>query len=152
MENKTSIQEWIEEIISELIIEAGEDPTQVNNPIYWELRAAAKNSCNELLTYLGLQDVEDPKKWVDDVKIGLADYDSLEFQLSELRAENERLREALKEKQFEVTFGNHLQTLIKVVGNKVEVLNAVNGWGDEVQLTDIKIAEQAHPDLKGETT
>jgi len=53
--------------------------------------------CKKLLTYLGLQDQPDPKKWVEQMK-QVDSFDILQMAKanSDLQAENERLREALK--------------------------------------------------------
>lgn len=45
--------------------------------------------------------------------------------------------EAMKEGA--IIFGNHLKAYFKIVGNKIEILDAVNGWGDNVQTTEIKV-------------
>jgi hypothetical protein len=42
-------------------------------------------------------------------------------------------------KEVQITFGNHLKAHFKIVDNKIEILDAVNGWGDNVQTTEIKV-------------
>lgn len=59
-------------------------------------------------------------------------------ELDQLRAENEKLRECL---MFEISFGNHLQCKIEVKNGHIEVKDAINGWGDNVPLSEIKIEQ-----------
>jgi hypothetical protein len=42
-------------------------------------------------------------------------------------------------KLFEIRFGNHLCCKIKVTKDGIEVIGAMNGWGDGVPLNDIVI-------------
>lgn len=49
MENKTPIEKWIEK----------------NRKMHW---VAYYTACHELLTYLGLQGIENPKEWVEKMK------------------------------------------------------------------------------------
>ncbi len=42
-------------------------------------------------------------------------------------------------RHYEISFGNHLQCLIEVTNNEIKVTDAVNGWGDNVPLAEIKI-------------
>lgn len=46
---------------------------------------------------------------------------------------------------YNIDFGNHLRCGIKIVGNTVEVIGAVNGWGDGVPLSDIAISPLPSP-------
>jgi hypothetical protein len=41
--------------------------------------------------------------------------------------------------EYGITFGAHLQCKVKISNNNLEVVGAVNGWGDSVPLTDITI-------------
>lgn len=40
---------------------------------------------------------------------------------------------------YEIDFGNHLRCQIKVSNNRIEVEGAMNGWGDGVPLSEVKI-------------
>lgn len=42
-------------------------------------------------------------------------------------------------KDGEIRFGNHLKAYFKIVDNKIEILDAVNGWGDNVPKEEIKV-------------
>jgi hypothetical protein len=66
----------------------------------------------------------------------LTDNDKIFTELTELRAENERLK---AEREWILEFGNHLQAHIKVTPEGIEVIRAVNGWGDSVPLSEVKI-------------
>lgn len=39
----------------------------------------------------------------------------------------------------EIDFGNHLKATLKIIDNNIEVLGAINGWGDGVNQDEIKI-------------
>ena len=58
MENKTPIQEWIANKRNEVY-------DKFNNSM--AKKVSYTRGCQELLTYLGLQDVSDPKKWVEEI-------------------------------------------------------------------------------------
>ena len=66
------------------------------------------------------------KHWIE----CLADYGK------KLQSENERLK---AEGEWILEFGNHLQAHIKVTDAGIEVIHAVNGWGDSVPLSEVKI-------------
>ena len=42
---------------------------------------------------------------------------------------------------YQIDFGNHLRCQIKVTDVGVEVEGAINGWGDDVPLNEVVIAE-----------
>jgi hypothetical protein len=45
-------------------------------------------------------------------------------------------------KDYQIDFGNHLRTQIKVSNNKIQVEGAINGWGNGVPLNEIKVIEK----------
>jgi vacuolar-type H+-ATPase subunit I/STV1 len=61
---------------------------------------------------------------------------SAEIRIVQLEKENERLK---AEREWILEFGNHLQAHIKVTPEGIEVIRAVNGWGDSVPLSEVKI-------------
>ena len=44
-------------------------------------------------------------------------------------------------KNYQVDFGNNLRAIIKITDNKIEIENAIDGWGNTVMLSKIKIIE-----------
>lgn len=42
---------------------------------------------------------------------------------------------------YQIDFGNHLRCKIKVTDNGIEVEGAINGWGDEVPLSEVVVVE-----------
>lgn len=82
MENKTPIQEWIEKESNLRNMEFDYDPFFVI-------------TCRKLLTYLGLQDIPDPKLEIEALRQMQKDYATKSADLIMARAEDERLREAL---------------------------------------------------------
>lgn len=114
MENKTptTIEKWIEE-----------------NSDKFEFHYA----CKQLLTYLGLQGIDDPKEWVDEYKtmesLHKESSHTIRMQAIEqeqLKAENESLKKALmKIYTFDINYVNDMQAIFQFR----------------------EIAEQAHPDL-----
>ena len=44
-------------------------------------------------------------------------------------------------KRYQVDFGSNLRAIIKVSDNKIEIKNAIDGWGNPVMLSQIKIIE-----------
>lgn len=91
MKDKTPINEWLIKESNLRNIEVDYDPFFVI-------------ACKKLLTYLGLQDIPDPKKWVEEMKSEewCKGYQASERQsiypkiCEQLQAENERLKEELK--------------------------------------------------------
>jgi hypothetical protein len=77
MENKSVIEQWIEE----------------NRKMHW---VAYYTACKELLSYLGLQDQPDPKLEIEALRQMQQDYATKTADLIIARAENERLKKALK--------------------------------------------------------
>lgn len=47
--------------------------------------------------------------------------------------------EEKKDKLIEITFGSHLKCLVRIVNNTIEVMEAMNGWGDNVPQDEIKV-------------
>lgn len=41
----------------------------------------------------------------------------------------------------ELEFGNNLKCKLKVTNNKIEILAAMNGWGDAIPLSDITLSD-----------
>lgn len=50
------------------------------------------------------------------------------------------------EEEYEISFGNHLQCGVRITNGSIEVIGAVNGWGDGVPLTDI-IIKRLNPNV-----
>jgi len=48
---------------------------------------------------------------------------------------------SLLTKIYEIDFGGNLKAIIKVTDNKIEIEDAMNGWGDGIPLNDIRIDE-----------
>ncbi len=44
-------------------------------------------------------------------------------------------------KIYEIDFGGNVRVRINVIDNKIEVEAAINGWGDDIPLSDIRIEE-----------
>jgi len=44
-------------------------------------------------------------------------------------------------KNYQVAFGNNLGAIIKITDNKIEIENAIDGWGDPIMLSQIEIIE-----------
>jgi len=44
-------------------------------------------------------------------------------------------------KNYQVDFGNNLGAIIKITDNKIKVEKAIDGWGDPITLSQIKIIE-----------
>jgi len=105
MSNKhTPIKQWIED---------AESKASIESPLY-NAKHGFKNGCYQLLTYLGLQDINDPKNHIRHLEFraneGLQTSKELEdfkenaerlslkysFKIESLEAENERLKELLK--------------------------------------------------------
>lgn len=42
---------------------------------------------------------------------------------------------------YQIDFGNHLRCKIIVTDNGIEVEGAINGWGDEVPLSEVIVVE-----------
>ena len=55
--------------------------------------------------------------------------------LTSVKSENNS--EAMKDCQ--ITFGNHFKTKFRIVDNRIEILDAINGWGDNVPKEEIKV-------------
>jgi hypothetical protein len=47
-----------------------------------------------------------------------------------------------KEKIFEIEFGKHLATKIKVTDSGIEIIGAIDGWGNGVPNSEIKVKQQ----------
>jgi hypothetical protein len=97
MEKETTpIEKWIEESTKEHTRDIGYQATFVSG-------------CNRTLTYLGLSDIPDPKKWVEERKANMyketlakIDLDKFNFEgrCKQLEAENEKLKEILSELRY----------------------------------------------------
>lgn len=121
MVDKTTIEKWIEEnsgnFGGKLILDA----------------MTYTIACHELLTYLGLQGIDDPKLWIDEYKtmesLHKESSHTIRMQAIEqeqLKAENESLKKALmKIYTFDINYVNDMQAIFQFR----------------------EIAEQAHPDL-----
>jgi hypothetical protein len=91
--NNTPIEQWIEE----------------SNPYDSQVPVKAFNyGCNKLLTYLGLQDLSDPKKWLEEMKFEISEWNlyakSVDEQIidrnsliDKLMAENNQYKKAIAE-------------------------------------------------------
>lgn len=42
---------------------------------------------------------------------------------------------------YQIDFGNHIRCKIKVTNNGIEVEGAMNGWGDDVPLSEVVVVE-----------
>ena len=51
----------------------------------------------------------------------------------------------LVEKTYQIDFNGNVLTSIKVVDNKIEILGAINGYGNGINVSDIKIEEIPNP-------
>lgn len=102
MEKETEISKWIEEsakAYSKKSTEGGEKLPKYS--LYLEYAETDfKEGCKELLTHLFLQDQPDPKKYIQELsereELGIT-IDTMFESIAKLQAENERLKEALKE-------------------------------------------------------
>jgi len=44
-------------------------------------------------------------------------------------------------KRYQVDFSSHLRAIIKITDNKIEIENAIDGWGDLIMLSRTEIIE-----------
>ena len=59
--------------------------------------------------------------------------------ISEHYTANEEIEKMVSERQYDVDFGGHLKAGIKVTSSGIEIIGAVNGWGNAVPDGDIII-------------
>lgn len=119
---KTSIEQWIEE----------------SNPYDSQVPVKAFNyGCNKLLTYLGLQDQSDPKKWVEEMKVNEQVWNDRVQMYENTQDRNTRLYEQLQSEN------KKLKKLI----SKVRWHTTIHP--DSTLMGEIEEALETHPDLKG---
>ena len=39
----------------------------------------------------------------------------------------------------QIDFGNHCRAILEIVNGRIEVVDAINGWGDTIQITEITV-------------
>ena len=42
---------------------------------------------------------------------------------------------------YQIDFGNHVRCIIKITDNKIEVVSAIDGFGDDISLTQVETIE-----------
>lgn len=146
MENKTPIQEWIyQEVNNRYPKNAFENEAQQRD--YDLKRKGMREGIFAALTYLGLQDIEAPKKWVEDMKSSFYPMAKGIIELQEskakLQAENKKLKKGLN------------VVLASIEGS----INGVNDFKGDADVVGISEVEAMLNDLfkqidalKGETT
>ncbi len=107
----TPIEKWVEESAKEHTRDIGYQATFVSG-------------CNRTLTYLGLSDIPDPKKWVEERKANMyketlakIDLDKFNFEgrCKQLEAENEKLKKALgRIYTIDTSFENYINAIVEL--------------------------------------
>jgi len=133
MENKTPIQEWIETKANDYAISScnGQFPIEYNREqVIRHVFLDYSQGCKELLTYLGLQDIPDPKLEIEALRQTQKDYATKSADLIMARAENERLKECFDnvKKQLLITLEHFNEPKNEYQrGVKYEALRTLNG-------------------------
>jgi len=65
--------------------------------------------------------------------------------VSSLHSPAERIEGDAVDCVYEIDFGGNLKCRMKIVGNKINVEAAMNGWGDGISIDEIKITELKTP-------
>jgi len=107
--DKSVIEQWIEENSKGYAKKSNEGGEHLpKHKLFLEYAESDfKEGCKELLTYLGLQDQPEPKKWVEIITdaanlktLGMVkQFGELFIEKQKLQAENKMLKEALKQYQ-----------------------------------------------------
>ena len=66
-------------------------------------------------------------------------------QPASLHSTAERIERDAVDCVYEIDFGGNLKCRMKIVGNKINVEAAMNGWGDGISIDEIKITELKTP-------
>ena len=82
---------------------------------------------------------------IEELKAEVAKYEIDKLVLKELGQKLERSErevERLKlDKVYEIEFGNRLRAVVKITSDRIIINSAVNGWGNAVPETEIKIIQ-----------
>ena len=72
-------------------------------------------------------------------------YHTLLDKINSLHSPAERIEGDAVDCVYEIDFGGNLKCRMKIVGNKINVEAAMNGWGDGISIDEIKITELKTP-------